>query len=85
MCSSDLSIVYKSIYYTNVILIIFIINVIDACSCDYHTYDIRENLKLGFVVKVVAAFRDTSTSGKFGTSVGVRILLAIWSKQFTNS
>ena len=32
----------------------FIINVIDACSRVYHMYDIRENLKLGFVVKVAA-------------------------------
>ena len=35
----------------------FIINVINACSCVYSTYDIRENLKLGFVVKVVAGLR----------------------------
>ena len=36
----------------------FIIDVIDACSRVYRTYDIRENLKLGFVVKVVAGLRD---------------------------
>ena len=58
---STQSIVYKSIYYINAILIMFIINIINTCSCVYYTYDIRENLKLGFIVKVVAALRGHIT------------------------
>ena len=39
----------------------FIIDIIDACSRVYHMYNIRENLKLGFVVKVVASLRGYAT------------------------
>jgi hypothetical protein len=35
----------------------FIINVINACSRVYRTHDIRGNLRLDFVVKVVAGLR----------------------------
>ena len=41
----------------------FIINIIDAYSYVYYTYNIRENLKLGFVVKVVAGLRGFACIG----------------------
>ena len=45
----------------------FIINVIDMYSRIYRTYDIRENLKLGFVVKVVAGLRDGGSLSRVGS------------------